>query len=195
MSRLTDALELKGSILGTLVSVASPSLAEAISLSGLDWLFFDCEHSVLDLSDIQTMVQAMNRTCLSMIRIEEPLPVYVKRALDTGCDAIIVPQVNSVEIAKAVAKAGKYPPSGGRSVGLGRALGYGATLADGIKNENARTSIIVQIEHIDAVACVEQILAVDGVDGAIAGAYDLSGSLGIPGDIADERVQAAIAKT
>ena len=195
MSRLTDAIVKKKQLIGTLVSVSSPSLAEALSFSGLDWLFFDLEHSVMSLADVQAMIQAMNPDCLSMVRIEDPQTVYAKRALDTGCDALIVPQVNSADIARAIVKAGKFPPAGERSVGLGRALGYGTTLAQGVKVENSRTSLIMQIEHTNAVEHVDEILKLEEVEAVFVGPYDLSGSFGIPGEIGNSRVQDAISST
>jgi len=195
MNLLAEAIKNRGSLIGTLLSVASPSVAEALSASGLDWLFFDLEHSVMSLAEVQAMIQGMHEKCLSLIRLEEPGTVFVKKALDTGCAGIIVPQVNSAATAKAIVNAGKFPPLGGRSVGLGRSLGFGTTLADGVRTENERTSIIVQIEHITAVESVEEIAAVEGIDGLFIGPYDLSGSLGIPGQVIDPRVQNATDRT
>lgn len=192
MNELKSAIGKSKKLIGTLISVASPAIAESLSTSGLDFLFFDMEHSVMSLADVQTMIQAMQRPCLSMIRIAEPQPVYVKQALDTGCDCLIIPQVNSAKIAETVVRAGKFPPAGGRSVGLGRAVGYGARLSRGIKEENERTSLVVQIEHADAVGEVDKIAAIEGVDALFIGPYDLSGSFGIPGEIDNPKVQEAI---
>ena len=192
MSDLTDALAKRGTLIGTMITVASGAIAEALSNSGLDWLFFDLEHSVMRLDEVQAMIQAMNRDCLAMIRVEEPSPLCVKRALDTGCAAVIVPQVNSLAVAEAVVAAGKYPPRGERGVGLSRAVSYGASLAQGVVAENARTSILVQIEHKDALQDLDAIAALDGVDALFIGPYDLSGSFGVPGEIDDPRVQNAI---
>jgi 2-keto-3-deoxy-L-rhamnonate aldolase RhmA len=189
MNELSQAIQGRGALLGTLITVASPSVSESLSASGLDWLFFDLEHSVLDLAAVQGMIQAMRPGCLSFIRVEEPAAVYVKRALDTGCSGVIVPQVNSVAIAKAMVHAGKFAPLGNRGVGLGRAVGYGASLAGGLKSENRRTSLVPQIEHVEAVEAVHEIVALEGVDAVLVGPYDLSSSLGIPGEVMDSRVQ------
>ena len=195
MSELTQTISDRGNLVGTLVSISSPALAESLSATGIDWLFYDLEHSVMSLADVQAMIQAMRPGCLSMIRVEEPQSVFVKRALDTGCAAIIVPQVNSPQIARAIVQAGKFPPAGSRSVGLGRALSYGVTLGQGVKQENERTALIVQIEHRDAVAEVDEIANIDGVDALFVGPYDLSGSFGVPGQLDDARVQEAINTT
>ena len=192
MTALAEAIAAKGNLIGTLVTVPSPVLAEALSQSGLDWLFFDLEHSVMTLAEVQIMIQAMRGECLSLVRIEEPAAVYVKKASDTGCDGIIVPQVNSPELARTIVAAGKFPPLGMRSVGLGRALGHGLSLAEGVATENTRSALIVQIEHVEGLAHVEEIAAIDGVDGLFIGPYDLSASMGIAGQVGDPLVQAAI---
>jgi 2-keto-3-deoxy-L-rhamnonate aldolase RhmA len=192
INELNDAIAERGALLGTLLTIASPAMSEALSATGLDWLFFDLEHSVLDLAAVQSMIQAMRPGCLSFLRVEEPAAVYVKRALDTGCSGVIVPQVNSVALAKALVQAAKFAPLGARGVGLGRAVGYGASLADGLKRENQRTSLVAQIEHVDAVEVVHDILGLTGIDAVLVGPYDLSSSLGIPGEITDERVQERI---
>ena len=95
MSALSDALAKRGKLIGTMITLPSNMVAEALSVSGLDWLFFDLEHSVMTLAEVQAMIQAMDRGCLAMIRVEEPSAIWVKRALDTGCAAVIVPQVNT----------------------------------------------------------------------------------------------------
>lgn len=192
MNELRLALESRPHLKGMLITVPATAVAEALSGSGLDWLLFDLEHSVLDLRDVQSMIQAMRDPCLAMIRVEAPSGVYVKRALDTGCAGVVVPQVNSVEVARELAAAAKYAPQGARSIGLGRALGYGARLHEAVASDNARTSLIVQIEHIDAVKAADAIMAVDGVDAAFVGPYDLSASLGMPGAIEHPSVQACI---
>jgi 2-dehydro-3-deoxyglucarate aldolase/4-hydroxy-2-oxoheptanedioate aldolase len=194
MSDFTDAIGSRGPLVGTMVTLASPVLAEALSWAGLDWLMFDLEHSVMTLLEAQTMIQAMERGCLSMIRVEEPAALAVKRALDTGCSGVIVPQVNSLATAREIAAAGRYPPDGNRGVGLSRALGYGATLEKGVKEENARIAVIVQIEHVSAVEAVEEIVAVEGIDGVFVGPYDLSASFGIPGEVSDQRVLEGIGR-
>lgn len=192
MGRLLDAIREKRALVGTIVSMNSCELAEALSESGLDWLFFDLEHSVLSLQDVQCMIQAMNKKCMSFIRIQDPQTAYVKKALDTGCDGIIVPQVNSALIAKQVIEAGKYAPLGARSVGLSRSIAYGTNLANGIKFHNDEKAIIVQIEHIQAIQNLDEILNVPGIDGVFVGPYDLSSSMGVIGEVSNKRVQESI---
>lgn len=192
MNKLSRAIAEKRFLLGTVVTSPSPALAEALSNTSIDWLCFDMEHSTLDIATVQSMIQAMNPKCMSFIRIEEPSAVFVKRALDTGCDGVIIPQVNSAEIAAAMVTAGKFPPAGGRSIGLGRALGYGNGLVEKLRTANEDSALIVQIEHRDAVAQAAAIASCPGIDAVFVGPYDLSGSLGKPANVADEQVQTAI---
>ena len=77
---------------------------------------------------------------------------------------MIVPQVNDAAAARAIVRAAKYPPEGTRGVGIGRVHGYGARFAETIRTANARTCVVAQIEHVDGVACVEEIAAVQGLD-------------------------------
>jgi 2-dehydro-3-deoxyglucarate aldolase len=101
--------------------------------------------------------------------------------MDAGAYGVIVPMVNSKDDAERAVEAVKYPPGGSRGVGLARAQKYGIGFDEYVKNLNMHSIIIVQIEHIDAVNNLEDIVSVKGVDGCIIGPYDLSGSIGVPG--------------
>ena len=191
-SKLVTRLESRSTLIGTFVTVNSPDLAEALSLSGLDWLFFDMEHAAISAADVQHMIQAVRPPCLSLVRIAEALPNDVKKALDTGCDGIIVPQVNCAATAKRVVDAGKYAPLGNRGLGLSRSSAFGAALTESFRSHNEEKAIIVQIEHTDAVQNLDEILNVPGVDGVFVGPYDLSSSMGLIGDVQHPQVQAAI---
>jgi 2-dehydro-3-deoxyglucarate aldolase len=102
--------------------------------------------------------------------------------------------INSRSQAEDAVAAVKYPPTGKRSVGISRAQGFGPEFQDYVKRANDETIVIVQIEHKDAVSDVDAILAVTGVDAFIVGPYDLSGSMGIPGQLDDPQVQKALIK-
>ncbi len=104
----------------------------------------------------------------------------------------MVPQINSAEDASRAVRFCKYPPQGSRSVGLFRAQGYGARLAEYLASANQQIAVIVQVEHILAVNNLEGILAVDGVDAVLVGPYDLSASMGRIGQVEHPEVQAAI---
>ena len=104
---------------------------------------------------------------------------------------MVVPLVNSgAEAEKAVAAA-KYPPRGVRGYGFCQANAYGAEFADYTARANEDISVVVQVEHVDALAHIDAILSVDGVDAAFLGPWDMSGSMGIPGQLDDPRMTEA----
>ena len=100
--------------------------------------------------------------------------------------------VNSAEDAKKAVESVKYPPTGKRGVGLARAQGYGTSFNEYLEWQKEGSIVIVQVEHIDAVNNLEEIFSVDGVDGYIIGPYDLSGSMGIPGQFEHPDFHAAM---
>jgi 2-dehydro-3-deoxyglucarate aldolase len=141
------------------------------------------EHSAISISEAQDLIRTID-LCgkCPAVRVSENNPTYIKRVLDAGAQIIIVPMVNSKEEATTAVNAVKYPPAGTRGVGLSRAQKYGFGF-DEYKEWNDKESVIVaQIEHIDAINNLEDILQVDGIDATFIGPYDLSGSLGSPGD-------------
>jgi 2-keto-3-deoxy-L-rhamnonate aldolase RhmA len=178
--------------IGTLVTLDSPEVVEILCLCKFDWLFFDMEHGVLSVASVQHLIQSMTPECYSIVRIPENSSVWIKKVLDTGCDGILVPQVKNADEARSAVMAAKFPPQGERSVGISRAHGYGMSFPEYVKNANEIVSLIIQIEHIDAVNNLDEILNVDGIDGVFIGPYDLSGSMNCLGDITNDKVQDAV---
>jgi 2-keto-3-deoxy-L-rhamnonate aldolase RhmA len=179
-------------VIGPLLTLGASQAAEAFVIAGFDWFWIDLEHSVLSLEQVQQIVQATAGRAGTIVRVPWNDPVQVKRVLDTGCDGVLVPQIKSADEARQAVAAAKYPPLGVRSVGIARAQQYGMTLQDYVVSANDRVTVLLQIEHIDAVGHVREILAVPGVDGIVIGPYDLSASMGRPGEIAHGDVAAAI---
>lgn len=182
-------------LIGTMLTLPAPAIAEMCADAGFDWLFIDMEHGALELHDVQAIAQAVGERCSCVVRVPSNDRVWIGKILDLGVSGIIVPQVNSAAEAKRAVSAAKYPPQGARGVGLGRASRYGAQLNEYLAQANDESAVIVQIEHVDAVQNVESIAQVNGVDAFMIGPFDLSGSFGKPGRIGDDDVQAAIAKT
>jgi len=177
---------------GTLVSLPAPEVAEILAEAGFDWLFIDMEHSQLDPPAAQVILQAVDYHIDCVLRVALNDEIWIKKALDTGASGVMVPQVNSAEDARRAVRFCKYPPQGSRSVGLFRAQGYGARLAEYLAEANQETAVIVQVEHIRAVGNVEAIIAVEGVDAVLVGPYDLSASMDHMGQVEHPEVQAAI---
>jgi len=182
-------------LVGTMLTIPAPAIAEMCADAGFDWLFVDMEHGALDLHDVERIAQAVGERCACVVRAPSNDRVWIGKILDLGVAGIIVPQVNSAEEAARAVRAAKYPPQGTRGVGIGRAARYGAQLHEYLARANDETAVIVQIEHVDAVRNVESIAQVQGVDAFMIGPFDLSGSFGKPGHIGDADVQTAIAET
>jgi 2-dehydro-3-deoxyglucarate aldolase len=112
--------------------------------------------------------------------------------MDMGAHGVIVPMVNNKNDAVRAVNAVKYPPLGNRGVGLARAQGYGMEFEKYRDWVNKYSVVIAQIEHISAVENLKDILSVEGIDGFIVGPYDLSASLGRPGDFGSPDMRQAL---
>lgn len=181
---------LRGDLLtGTIITLSCPPIAELLSRSGFDWLFIDGEHGSLSAGDMQLLLMAAQPQCPCVVRVAANHEVYIRQALDAGADGVIAPLVNDAATATRVVGWAKYPPLGNRSMGIARAQGYGASFADYVNRANEEMAVIIQVEHVDAVANIASILDVSGIDGVFIGPYDLSASMGKPGNINDADVQ------
>lgn len=181
-------------LIGTLLTLDAPAVAEILSRAGYDWLFLDLEHSAMGPIEAQRMLQAVGDRVPTLVRVESCDEVGIRKALDIGAAGIIVPQIHSRAEAETAVRLAKYPPAGSRGVGLGRATLFGNHFADYLARANRETAVVVQIEHVDAVADIGAIAAVEGVDALFVGPYDLSASMGLPGKVAAPEVTDAIAK-
>ena len=185
----------KGDLLtGILLSLPSPEIAETCASAGFDWLFLDMEHGLLGFPDVQRMVQAVSGRSACLVRVAVNDPAWIAKALDTGADGLIFPHLNQAAEARAAVKAARYAPQGSRSIGLGRAQGYGARVAQALNEANDKIVLVAQAEHIEAAENISDILSVEGLDAVFVGPFDLSASLGVPGRTDAPLVRGAIAR-
>lgn len=186
---------LRGSdpLLGIWISSASPVIAEALGHLGFDWMMFDTEHAPVDPASLQPLLQAASgRGSQLVARPAWNDPVLIKRFLDMGAETLLIPFVQTAAEAEAAVRAAKYPPDGSRGVAeVTRASGYG-TDKSYFATANAETCILVQIETPDALERLEEIAAVDGVDGVFIGPSDLGAAMGYLGQPGHPEVQAVI---
>jgi 2-dehydro-3-deoxyglucarate aldolase len=174
---------------GSWITIGHSSIPEIMSRAGFDWLVIDLEHSVITIEQAQQLIQTIeSKGMVPLVRLTENDSALIKRVMDAGAYGVLVPMVKTRKDAKKAINAVKYPPVGTRGVGLARAQGYGKTFTEYNKWVNKESVVIVQIEHIDAVENIDEILSLDDIDGYIIGPYDLSASLGIPGDLNNEKV-------
>lgn len=195
MTSLKSKLRAKKLTIGSWLTLSEPSIAEIMSKAGFDWIVIDMEHSAITIDRAQDLIRVIELCGVTpLVRVGRNDPLLIKRVMDAGAHGVIVPMINSAAEAEAAVAAVKYPPLGSRGVGLARAQGYGLKF-ENYKNWLQRESVvIVQIEHRDAAENIDGILGVNGVDGFIIGPYDLSASLGRPGDFSSKAFKAAIGK-
>ncbi|MCF8069384.1 MAG: 2,4-dihydroxyhept-2-ene-1,7-dioic acid aldolase [Desulfobacterales bacterium] len=192
---LKDKLKNHELTIGSWITIGHTIVAEIMAKAGYDWLTVDMEHSAISIDIAQDLIRVIDLCGLApLVRVSENDPNLIKRVMDAGSHGVIVPMVNSKNDAEKAVASVQYPPSGFRGVGLARAQNYGFDF-EGYKKWNEQESIvIVQIEHIKAVENLETILSVPGVDGFMIGPYDLSGSLGIPGQFDHPEMVKALKK-
>jgi 2-dehydro-3-deoxyglucarate aldolase len=141
------------------------------------------EHTAIDEFAALQMIQIISLSGnVPLVRVGKNDELLIKRVMDSGAHGVLVPMINNKEDAEKAVDSAKYPPKGKRGAGLSRAQNYGLGFQEYINWAEKNSVVIVQIEHIKAVENIQEILAVEGVDGFIIGPYDLSASLGIPGE-------------
>lgn len=173
-------------------SLAHPSITEVFARVGVDFVGIDVEHGTISHEQAQCVIaaaQAGGTLCLPRIASHDP--EAIKRFLDSGADGLIVPMVDTPEQAADLVAWSTYPPLGRRSFGVSRAQGYGFDFDAYAAAWNGAGTLLVQIESVTGVANVDEILANDAVDGAMIGPYDISGSLGVPGQLDHPKVREA----
>jgi len=181
--------------LGSWITIGHTAIVDIMASAGFEWLVVDIEHTSIDLATAHQLIATIQANGMkALVRVSKNEEVIIKRILDMGADGIVVPMVKSKEDALEAIDYAKYPPVGKRGVGLFRAQKYGLGFDEYKKWVNDELVIIAQIEHIDAVENIEEIITTEGIDGVIIGPYDLSGSMGYPGEYDRDDVKKAIAK-
>lgn len=173
-------------------------IARLARTAGFDSFYVDMEHSSFDFDTTgQICMMGLEVGITPMVRVPANTPEYISRVLDGGALGIIAPDVRSAAEARQVVAAAKYPPLGGR--GLSGSLPHlqfrSFPTASVLAALNAATLVIVQFESAEAVACADEIAAVDGVDMVLIGTNDLMADLGIPGQFDNVKVREAYSAT
>ena len=183
-----------GKTVGGWCQLCSPAAAEIMAQAGFDWLAVDLEHAPTDPGILIEMVRAIEGTGVQpFVRAPWNDFVTIKRILDTGVSGVVVPYVNTREEAEAAVAACKYPPEGIRGMaGSPRAAGYGQRPMDYLKRANAEILVVTQVETQTAVDNLDEILAIESLDGVFIGPMDLAASMGHFGDASMPDVQEAI---
>jgi 4-hydroxy-2-oxoheptanedioate aldolase len=185
--------------LGCSLMFPSPQIVEIMGHAGFDWVLLDCEHGSLSLTDVEVMAMAADAVGITAIaRPRGNTAADIQSVMDRGVAGVQVPHVNTAEDARRAVSAVKFGPGAARGLAAGTRpdrWGLGARMPDFAAQANAHSLVCVQIEHQEAVANIEEILGVEGVDVFFIGPSDLSQSMGFPGDPKAPPVAAAIEAT
>jgi len=195
INSLRDKLHANNFVVGTFLEIPAPALVELLGLAGFDFVVVDREHGPIDDGQTQALIRAGLSTAVSVVvRTPNCEPTHISKALDFGATGVQVPQIESQDMARATVRASKYHPEGARGLQpYVRSASYRSyPTADYLANANRETLVVVQVEGSKGIANLDAILKVEGVDIAFIGPYDLSQSLGIPGQVKHPRVQEAL---
>ena len=178
---------------GLWLTLESPTSTEIVSGSGYDWMLLDMEHTTVDASQVAEHLRAAKGgTAELAVRLPWNEPVLVKRLLDAGIRTLMFPFVQSADEARAAVAATRYPPQGIRGVsGNMRANGF-SRIQDYGETYQAEQCVIVQLESPQALAAIEEIGAIDGIDAMFIGPNDLAANMGLFGKPGAPEVKAAI---
>lgn len=172
-------------VVGPFMGLNCPDLVEIIGMAGFDFCVIDTEHGPMDPESTQHMIRAAEAAGVAPVaRAPRADAVDILKLLDVGAEGVHVPQVNSPETARTAASAARYYPKGTRGVAIPRALSHGMEpLVGALEKANEKVLTAVHCENTLGLSHLEDIAAVDGVDMVFVGPYDLSQSLGVPGEI------------
>jgi 2-dehydro-3-deoxyglucarate aldolase/4-hydroxy-2-oxoheptanedioate aldolase len=180
------------------VEFATPGIGHMLKNAGCDFVLFDTEHSGFHHETIKSVLRYFEAARLpAIVRVPSQSYHHLARAADMGAEGLMVPMVNNAEEARAVVACCRYTPEGRRGVALGIAHdNYRAgPVLDGLEAANARLTTFLQIETAAGIENVDAIAAVDGVDALWIGHFDLSASLGVPGEFDHPKFKDAVAAT
>ncbi|MDS0276709.1 aldolase/citrate lyase family protein [Halomicroarcula sp. S1AR25-4] len=178
-------------LLGTFQLIDSPMAAEMAGVAGLDFTILDQEHGPLSAESCVAMCAAAERGgAAPVIRVRNNSESEIQRALDVGAAGVEIPQIETGADARAAVDHARFDPLGSRGFSpYVRAGGYTGD-DDYTDRQNETTAVVVHIEGERGVENLDDIVAIEGIDVLFLGPYDMSQSLGIPGQVRDDRVEA-----
>ncbi|MEZ5669086.1 MAG: aldolase/citrate lyase family protein [Alphaproteobacteria bacterium] len=180
-----------------LVEFATPGIGHILKAAGCDFVLADMEHSGFGIDTVKTLLRALEAAALpAIVGMPGKNPDDLARCLDIGAEAVMSPMVDGVDEARIAAARTRYPPRGTRavSVQVGHDRYAPGPVLDKLRAADARTVYFAKIETVAGLDAVEEIAALDGLDGLWIGHYDLSVSMGIPGAFDDPRFAQATAR-
>lgn len=197
---LKEKISRGGKALGTFFELGGATAVECLGLSGLDFMIIDTEHGPFDVESAMDFVRAAERRDITpLVRVKDSTRPSILKMLDIGAHGLIIPCVHTVEEARKLVEFGKYYPLGMRGFAHSRSSGFGfEDFAQDVDSYfetcNSKTMILPQCETKGCLDKIEEIAALEGVDGIFIGPYDLSIALGKPARFDDEEITAAITR-
>jgi len=193
MTTIKEKLKNKIPSVGTWMQIPSPIIAEILSANGYEWVTLDLEHGAFSLNLIPDIIRAIEiHGVIPFIRIAENKSKDIKQALDAGAKGIIAPMIETKKQAEDFISWSSYPPVGTRGIGFSNANLYGKYFDNYFPNINNDLVRIIQIESINALDEIDSIFSVPGLDAAMIGPYDLSGSMNLTGQFDNTDFQKVI---
>lgn len=185
INRMKARLAAGETVTAFMVTMPSVAMAQVLAGSGVDCLILDMEHGPIDLATLHAMVAATRGSgATPIVRVPWTEPWLVKPALDTGAMGINFPMISSAALARASTAAVRYPPEGVRGVAPSYApVRWGLSMPEYLRQANREMVNVITIEDPEAVRNLDEILAVPGIDVVAIASFDLSMSLGVPGQL------------
>ena len=177
---------------GSWIQIPHSSIAEILGQSGYDWVAVDMEHGAVGVQQLPDLFRALELgNTLPLVRLSQGGVKECKQALDAGAGGVIVPMLESADQVEEIKKAICWPPNGNRGVGFSRANLFGKYF-DSYVEEAQQPFLAVMIENMKAVANLDSILSIKGIDAILIGPYDLSASMGLTGQFNDPKFNQVI---
>lgn len=182
-------------LVGGWLSLPSELLVEFYAQAGVDYLVIDSEHAIIEGPVLQRIVRESQSNALPiLVRVAELNAAYIKKILDYGVDGLIIPNVRDLVHLEEAYSMMNYPPQGIRGVGINRGQDYGSSFMEYMNSKVPNLVLIGQIESKEAIKNLGEICTMKFLDSLIIGPYDLSTSLGTPGDFQNKIFQEALNK-
>jgi 2-dehydro-3-deoxyglucarate aldolase len=200
MNRFNATQELRtrlrsgGCSIGSWMQIPDASVAEIMGQAGYDWVAVDLEHGSVSVQQLPDLFRALQLGgTLPLARLAQGHPKDCKQALDAGAAGVIVPMIETAQQLSVVRDVCCWPPAGRRGVGFSRANLFGKHF-DAYREEAQAPLLVAQVEHEQAVAQLDAILSVRGLDAVLVGPYDLSASMGLTAQFDHPAFSAALQK-
>ena len=194
LNRFKNRLKEGKTVFGPFMKSTDPAFIEIAGYSGFDFVILDMEHGPVTISELQNLIRgALLANVIPIVRTADSSEISIAKPLDLGALGVQIPQVTSGKMAGECVKAARFFPEGERGVcRFVRAANYSSMLRDEYFLKANEILVIIQLEGKEAIQDIDNILKVEGIDILFIGPYDLSQTLGVPGQINNKIVIAAM---